>query len=120
MENKTISGKLIATLHFDQIQVTCPIQAIFASVGHSFTTLWKLKLAEIGKYTSNVLTLAISVEYVMSACAHTHVLQDTTQNVTTCWTIHQKMTLQGLRMGIVDQGLALVGHDKDDPDEAAQ
>lgn len=40
---------------------------------HSFTTLWKLKLAEIAKCTFNVLALAISVEYVMSKY---HTLRD--------------------------------------------
>ena len=55
----------------------------------------------------------------MSACVQTHVLQDTTHSVTTCLTIHQEMALKGLRMEMVDQGLALVGQDKDDPDEAA-
>lgn len=40
--------------------------------------------------------------------------------MTTCLMIHQEMALKGLRMEMVDQGLALVGHDKEDPDEAAQ
>lgn len=88
-----------------------------ASIAHSFTTLWKLKLAEIAKCTFNVLALAISVEYVMSACVQIHALQDTTHVVTTCLTIHPDMALTGLRIEMVDQGLALVGHDKEDPDD---
>lgn len=58
---------------------------------HSFTTLWKLKLTEIAKCTFNMLTLAISVEYVMSACVQTHVLQDITCYVTTFVMFHQEM-----------------------------
>ena len=91
----------------------------FASTAHSFTTLWQLKLAEIAKSTFNVLALAISVVYVMSAGVQTHVLQDITLCVTTCLTIPQEMAQKGSRMEMEDQGVALVGHSKEGPDEAA-